>query len=223
MGAVSRVAEELIGPGGQVIDLEAGEQVFHEAMATPEPTDKPDYPAPPRKDYGLKPDGTPKLAAGRPRKNADDKPRTTSKVTPPPAKPKANAKAADPGPAGDYTETLQSFGSAVWLGLAALPLTHTQALGAVWKHQLPAQVQAWNAAAQADPGVRRAVEKLSTGPTWMIGVAIATAPLVGAAVAIVRDPQVRADLAKQTQDEFSEFLKSAAPEQAEPETEKAAA
>lgn len=219
--------EELIGPGGQVIDLEAGEQAFHEAMAAPEPSDKPDYPAPPRKDYGLKPDGTPKLAAGRPRKNADDKPRTTSKVTPPPAKPKggANAKAADVGPAGDYTETLTSFGSAVWLGLAALPITHMQALGAVWKHQLPAQVQAWNAAAQADPGVRRAVEKLSTGPTWMIGVAIATAPLVGAAVAIVRDPQVRADLAKQTQDEFSDFLKSAAPEetaQAEPEMAAAA-
>ena len=65
------------------------------------------------------------------------------------------------------------------------------------------------------------VEKLSAGPTWVIGIAIATAPLAGAAVAIIRDPVVRADLAKQTQDEFAEFLKSAQAEQ--PEQEKAAA
>jgi len=214
------VAEELLGPDGQPVDLDAAEQAFHEAMAAPEPDEQPDYPAPPRKDYGTKPDGTPKLAAGRPRKSAADKPRTTSKVPPPP-KAKAGGKEQ---PAGDYTETLTSFGSAVWLGLAAVPVAHAQALGAVWKHQLPAQVRAWNAAAQQDAGVRRMVEKLSAGPTWVIGVAIATAPLAGAAVAIIRDPQVRADLAKQTQDEFADFLKSAAPEQpAEPEAEKAAA
>lgn len=217
------MAEELLGPDGQAVDLDAAEQQFHEAMAAPEPGEPPEYPAPPRRDYGTKADGSPKLAAGRPRKDAADKPRTTGKVTPPPAK--AKNTGGKEQPAADYTDTLSSFGSAVWLGLAAVPVAHAQALGAVWKHQLPAQVQAWNAAAQQDPGVRRMVEKLSAGPTWVIGVAIATAPLAGAAVAIIRDPKVRADLAAQTQAEFAEFLKSAAPEQeaAEPEAEKAAA
>jgi len=202
------VAEQLIGPDGQPVDLDAAEQDFHAAMAAPEPDEKPDYPAPPKRDYGTTADGRPKLAAGRPRKSAAEKPRTAGKV---PSQP-ARAKPGKELPAADYTESLTSFGSAVWMGLAAVPLTHAQALGAVWKHQLPAQVAAWNAAAQQDPGVRRAVENLSAGPTWVVGIAIATAPLVGAAVAIVRDPDVRTQLAEQTRAEFAEFLKSASPE-----------
>jgi len=214
------VAEELLGPDGKAIDLDAAEQDFHAAMAAPEPDDKPDYPAPPKRDYGTKDDGTPKLAAGRPRKSAAEKPRTAGKVPAPPAKAKGKEL-----PPGDYAESLTSFGSAVWMGLAAIPVSHAQALGAVWKLQLPAQVQAWNAAAQQDAGVRRAVEKLAGGPTWMVGIAIATAPLVGAGIAIVRDPAVRTQLAEQTRAEFAEFLKSASPDHAEvdPESERAAA
>jgi hypothetical protein len=213
------MAEELLGPDGKAIDIDAAEQDFHAAMAAPEPDQAPDYPAPPQRDYGTKEDGTPKKAAGRPRTSAE-KPRTTGKVPPPPAKGKSAGKDQ---PAADYTETLTSFGSAVWMGLAALPVTHAQALAAVWKHQLGAQVHAWNAAAQQDPGVRRAVEKLSAGPTWVVGIAIATAPLVGAGVAIMRDPQIRADLAKQTRAEFAEFLSSAAAEGEAAEPERAAA
>lgn len=214
------MAEQLLGPDGQPVDIDAAERDFHEAMAAPEPGEQPDYPAPPKRDYGTKEDGTPKLAAGRPRKTGADKPRTAAKVPPAPAKAKASGSKE---PAADYTEILTSFGSAVWMGLAALPVTHAQALGAVWKHQLPAQVHAWNAAAQQDAGVRRMVEKLAGGPTWMVGIAIATAPLVGAGIAIVRDPEVRAQLAEQTREEFGAFLKTASAEQAGAEPEMAAA
>ena len=144
------MAEELLGPDGQPVDLDAAEADFHAAMAAPEPDEKPDYPAPPKKDYGVKADGTPKLAAGRPRRTGDDKPRTAGKV---PAPPKAKAGPKDTTPAGDYTEVLTSFGKAVWLGLAAVPVSHAQAFGSIWLHQLPVQVHAWNAAAQQDPGV----------------------------------------------------------------------
>jgi hypothetical protein len=202
--------EELLGPDGQPVDLDAAEQAFNEAMAAPEPDEQPDYPAPPRRDYGTKEDGTPKRAAGRPRKTAADKPRAGKVPDPPPAK----ARNAGGKVTTDYAEVLAGFGQAVWMGLAAVPLPHAQALGAVWRHQLPAQVQAWNVAAQQDAGVRRGVEKLAGGPTWVIGVAIATAPLVGAGVAIMRDPDIRADLAEQTRAEFGEFLKSASADQA---------
>jgi hypothetical protein len=210
------MAELLIGPDGSPVDVDAAEEAFNAAMAAPAPGEQPDYPAPPRRDYGTKADGTPKRAAGRPRKDPADKARTVRALPPPPVKDKAKGGGSRPV-TDDYSEALNNFGAAVWMGLAAIPVPHTQALGAVWKHQLPAQVQAWNLAAQQDPGVRHAVEKLSSGPTWLIGIAVATAPLVGAAVAIVRDPQVRADLAQQTQAEFAEFLKSATPENAEKE------
>jgi hypothetical protein len=219
------MANVLLGPDGQEVDVDAAEQEFHAALATPEPDEKPDYPAPPRRDYGVKDDGTPKLAAGRPRKTAADRPRAGKVPDPPPAKPKNAGKDLPPG---DYTEKLTSFGNGIWMGLAALPLDHARAFGAVWKIQLPAQVAAWNVAAQQDAGVRRAVEKLAGGPTWIIGVAIATAPLVGAGIAIVQDPAVRAELAGQTTAEFAAFLKSASPQDdqtefAEPESERAAA
>ena len=215
-------AEQMLGPGGEPVDIDAAEKSFHGAMAAPEPGEQPDYPAPPRRDYGTKEDGTPKRAAGRPRKTSAERPRAGKVPDPPPAKPRNAAKDLPPG---DYTAQLASFGQGVWMGLAAIPLAHAQAFAGVWKIQLPAQVAAWNAAAQQDPGVRRAVEKLAGGPAWMVGVAIATAPLVGAGIAIVQYPEVRAQLAEQTRAEFADFLKLAAADHAaaDPETERAAA
>lgn len=210
------MAEQLLGPDGQPVDLDAAEQKFNEAMAAPADGEKPDYPPPPPRDkgFGVKSDGTPRqrrAGPGRPR--GDDKARTAKSVP-------AAAKARGPaGPPGDYTQTLQGFGQAVWMAAASVPVPHVRAIAAVWQVQLDAQVDAWNKAAQADANVRRMVERLQGGPMWMVGVAVATAPVVGGAVAIMRDEKIRAELAAQTEADFEKLIKTyaaAQEKQAEP-------
>jgi hypothetical protein len=218
------MAETLIGPdgGALALDADAAEQAFHAAMAAPEPGDSPDYPAPPRKDtsapYGRKADGTPHAKPGRKPRTAADKPRTARNVPEPPAKPGGKGTGSQPVTT-DYSAMLADFGQAVWMGLASIG--PTRAYAAVWKMSLPAEVQAWNQAAQQNATVRGYVEKLAAGPTWVVGVAIATAPLFGGVVAVLRDPGARAQLARQTEEDFTAFLKANMP--AEPEPEKAAA
>ena len=210
--------EQLLGPDGQPLDVEGAEQAFAQAMAAPVDGDEvPEYPAPPRKDpapFGVKADGSPRQRKPGPGRGnrAEDKPRTARSVPKTPAKGKPAAESDR-----DYTDTLTGFGSAVWMGLASVPVKHSQAFAAVWQAQLPAQVAAWNKAAQQDATVRRMVEKLEGGPTWVIGVAIATAPLVGGALAIVRDPQARDQLAARTGEEFAGFLEAYQPAEAEAE------
>jgi len=214
------MAEQLLGPDGKPVDLDAAEQQFNEAMSAPAGGEKPDYPAPPHKDpeapFGRLPDGTPrKRRAGPGRPRNDDKARTAKSV---PAA--ARARGSGPaGPPGDYTETLQGFGQAVWMAAASVPVPHVRALAAVWQVQLDAQVDAWNKAAQADANVRRMVERLQGGPMWVVGVAVATAPLAGGAIVIMRDEKIRAELAAQTEAEFEKLIKTyaaAQEKQAEP-------
>jgi hypothetical protein len=207
------MAEQLLGPDGQPVDLAAAEDTFNAAMAAPADGEKPDYPAPPRRDeeapFGRKADGTPRARRAGPGRPRDDKARTGSvPKAPPKGKPGAPA-----GPPGDYTEVLSGFGQAVWMALAAVPVPHTQAFAAVWQVQLDAEVAAWNTAAQQDANVRRAVERLAGGPTWIVGVAVATAPLVGGAIALARDEKIRGELAEQTQAEFGKLIGKMAAEQ----------
>jgi hypothetical protein len=203
----------LLGPDGQPVDLGAAEDTFNAAMAAPANGEAPDYPAPPRKDeeapFGRKADGTPRARRAGPGRPRDDKART-GPVPKPAAKGKAGAPA---GPPADYTEVLSGFGQAVWMALAAVPVPHTQAFAAVWQVQLDAEVAAWNTAAQQDANVRRAVERLAGGPTWIVGVAVATAPLVGGAIALARDEKIRGELAAQTRGEFGKLIGKMAAEQ----------
>jgi hypothetical protein len=67
------------------------------------------------------------------------------------------------------------------------------------------------------------VQRLEGGPVWLVGIAIATAPLVGAAVAIARDGKIRDELAATTREDFGKFLQAAQPAEAEAEPEPAAA
>lgn len=214
--------EQLLGPDGNPVDLDEAERQFAESMAAPVNGDQPDYPAPPRKEeapFGLKADGTPRLRrAGPGRGNRDDKARTAKSVPAAPAK----GKAAPEGPPGDYTETLQGFGQAVWMAMASVPVPHVRALAAVWEVQLDPQVEAWNKAAQMDANVRRMVEKLQGGPMWVVGVAVATAPIVGGAAVIMRDEKIRAELAEHTEQTFDKLMKSYADKQ-EKQAEPAAA
>jgi len=85
---------------GTPVDVEAAERQFEAAMAAPDPgrpAEPPDYPAPPRRDYGLTADGSrPKQAQGRPRKTDADRPRTGK--APASGKPGGGRAAAAPLP-----------------------------------------------------------------------------------------------------------------------------
>lgn len=62
------MGETLTGPGGKQIPVDPADQAFAGAMAAPEPGQRPDYPAPKRRDpeapHGRNDDGTPKAPYG---------------------------------------------------------------------------------------------------------------------------------------------------------------
>ena len=120
-------------------------------------------PAPPKKDpapYGYKADGTPKKAAGRPRKDKANAPRVQS--------PK---KAA--GAKRDYTKDLTGLVQTLWGATAAFAPADA---GAIQVHG-PGLVKAWNDLAQENSQVARGIEWLTTGSAYGAAV-MATAPLV---------------------------------------------
>lgn len=203
------MAETLTMPDGTPVDIDAAEQVFHAAMAAPEPDETPDYPAPPRKD----PAAPPKPARGR--KTGDDQPRTAKRVPAAPGK----GKTADV-PLQDFTKGLTDVGTAVWVGLAGLPWTRPYSV--LWKAQLPAQVNAWNNAAAENAQVRAKVAKIASGEgnLWILGVALATAPLAGGVVALLGDREVRAQFAAQAEADLDAWMKANMPQ---PEDEPAPA
>jgi hypothetical protein len=210
-------------PDGTPVDVDAANEAFTAAMAAPANGEAPEYPAPPRKPvapFGYKADGTARQRRPGPgARRKEDAPRTAKTVPAAPAK----GKSVPPGEARDYTATLAGAGQAVWMGMAAVPVPHVQAFAAVWAKQLDAQVGAWNQAAQQDARVAAMVQRLEGGPVWLVGIAIATAPLVGAAVAIARDGKIRDELAATTREDFGKFLQAAQPAEAEAEPEPAAA
>ncbi|MBO2460980.1 hypothetical protein [Actinomadura violacea] len=120
-------------------------------------------PAPPKKSaeapYGYKPDGTPKKAAGRPRKDRASQPRVQ-------APKKTEAKK-------DYTEELTGLVQTLWMATAAFAPADA---GAIQVHGSNV-VKAWNDLAQENSQVAKGIEFLTTGS--MYGAVVATtAPLV---------------------------------------------
>jgi hypothetical protein len=120
-------------------------------------------PAPPKKDpeapYGRKDDGTPKKAAGRPRKDRASQPRVQ-------APKQAQAKK-------DYTEDLTGLVQTLWMATAAFAPADA---GAIQVHGSNV-VKAWNDLAQENASVAKGIEFLTTGS--MYGAVVATtAPLV---------------------------------------------
>lgn len=134
------------------------------AAADAEPAEeKKKAPAPPKKDpapYGYKADGTPKKAAGRPRKDTANKPRVQS--------PK---KAA--GAKRDYTADLTGLVQTLWGATAAFAPADA---GAIQVHG-PGMVKAWNDLAQENSQVARGIEWLTTGSAYG-AVVMTTAPLI---------------------------------------------
>lgn len=185
--------------GGDVVDIKAPVTVMDPAGFSDLPRREP---ADPDAPFGYRADGTPRKSNSG-RRPAADKARTTKSVPEPSEAKPASTRAAPV--ARDYTDELSGLASALWLGLAALPPTKGYAV--LVKAQTPALVPAWNTAAQQNATIRRGVEYLTaSGGTWIIGVAMASAPIAMGALALVRDPARRAELAAQTDRDLSEFL-----------------
>lgn len=130
-----------------------------------------EMPAPPKKDYGVKADGSPKRAAGRPRK--------AEKAEQPRMQAPTGQQAAAPR---DYTQPLAELTEGLWFLMAQLPPTQAQA--AILKAHRPSLVSGWNVAAQHNGMIRAGVEMLTGGGTWVAAVAMATAPFVMQSMAI---------------------------------------
>jgi hypothetical protein len=157
--------------------------------------------------HGLKADGTPRVKpAGPGRPKDDDKPRVAA-VT----QTADTGKVSGGGAGPDYSGALMAFGTSVWFAGSGVrgwqfgkrkardgsvrPLVSVPDLrpyAAVFHDQLPVQVAAWNEAAKQNPTVRGWVEKLAGGEgsvSWVLGVAVASAGLVGACAELAKAPQ----------------------------------
>lgn len=186
----------------------------HDAAAAEEPAAEP----PPRVSwlnedgsprYGLKADGTPrksKPGTGRPR--SDDKPRTTPQLPPGSESPAREKSRGTPG--RDYTDDIGAALSMAWMGMASIPFTRAHA--AIVRAHTPALVPAWNTAAQHNATIRGYIEKMSGDGNlaWVIPVTVVTTPLVIGMWQVTRDPQLRAELAAQTEKEFRAFIREQA-------------
>lgn len=187
-------------------------------------------PAPPRRDpeaphgrapdgqayapYGLKADGTPRMKpAGPGRPARAEQPRTTTVAV---AAPQGGSQAAG---GKDYAGDLADLADTVWImasglkggRLLFLPVPDARPYAAVWHAASPQQVAAWNQAAKQSPEVRKYVEKLSGEGSWswVVGVAVATAGLLGAVTEMARAPaEVKAAAIEANDAHMQAYLKA---------------
>lgn len=215
------------------VDMAFRAALEHDAAVSP-----PEIPAPPRlaasddpaaphgrnadgspiAPYGLKADGTPRLKpAGPGRGHRGD---TTPRIQKTGGRHAAPAARPDPAPgtATDYHDDLAGFASGVWMlaanckgeKLGPLRIPDLRAYAHAWHITAPGMVNAWNVAAQKNETVRGYVEKLSGEGSWawVIGVALASAPFVGAVAELRKNPELRAEFAELTDTELDEFTKA---------------
>lgn len=181
-------------------------------LAAPPPRQDRDLEAPhgraedgtPLAPFGVKGDGSPRLKPGRPSsKDPAERPRVINAAASPASSGSAasssSAAPAKTTAAEDYTEDLIGFGMSVWLGascirggkLGPIRLPDVRPYALVLHEEIPRQAAVWNVAAQQNATVREYVKKLSADGslTWMLGVGIAAAGLVGACVELGRAEQ----------------------------------
>jgi hypothetical protein len=202
--------EGLATEDGTALGLDPAEQEFARAMAAPEP-DEPEHPAPPKRQqpagdapYGYKADGTPKKAAGRPRKA-----RVTDAPPAEPEKPARGAKAAEPKPS--YAQPLTELTSALWMVLAAAPVppeglrVKIRAQAKVLKANQPGLVKGLDIMAQNNGTIRRGVEALTMGSAgWVLPAVMAVSPFAVQTAQLWRmDPADLAGLAEETEKEWA--------------------
>lgn len=202
--------EGLATEDGKVIDLDQAEAEFHRAMAAPEP-DEPQAAAPPKRaadpeaPYGRKVDGTPKKApGGRPAR-----PRVTE------SKPVTAEKPGKGKPVeADYTQPLAEFTSALWMILAAAPVSaeglrvKVRAQAKILRDCQPGLCKGVNLMAQHNGTIRRGVEALTMGNAgWVLPAVMAVAPFAVQSAQIWRtDPAELVSLAAEIEAEWAEQL-----------------
>jgi hypothetical protein len=152
--------------------------------------------------WGTKADGSPRKSRPGPgRGGKDGKARTE---TPPPP---GTAGGGGSTPARSYREELEGASTVIWLGLAMTPPTRPYAT--LWASQSEGQVAAWDKAAQASPAVRGFVERYLAGGShlaWIGPVALSTIPLAAGVGALLRNPELRAQLAAQAEADLGAYM-----------------
>lgn len=176
-------------PDGKSVDIEAAELTFAAAMAQPET----DVPAPPKMTAEEKEQikaEAPKRTRGRPGKA--ERARTTA----------APAQKTDK----DFSEEISGITTGIWLTTASIP--YTQAFAPVIKLNQPALVAQLNQAAQNNSQVRGYVEKLGSGGggLWVLGLGVTCANMAMQTVQIMKDPELRRQMAEQTRQDLQDFL-----------------
>ena len=181
------MTEGLQTTDGKALELAAAEQSFNAAMAAPEG----DVPAPRKMTPEQKETLRNEPKRTRTRTAKADKARTAPK-----------SERVDK----DFTEDLQGLTTGVWLTAASIP--PTQAYAAIVKINQPALVASLNQGAQNNATVRGYVEKASSGGggLWMVSLGVTTANMAIQAMQLMKSPDLRKQLAEQTQTELKQYL-----------------
>jgi hypothetical protein len=184
------MSEGLQTPDGKAIELAAAERTFAEAMSAPET----DVPAPKKMSAAQKEQVKAEPKRTRTRRTPAEKARTA------PVSQKVDK---------DYTEDIAGITTGVWLTAASLP--PTQSYAALIKLNQPALVASLNQGAQNNSTVRGYVEKLSSGSggMWMVSLGVTTANMAMQGLQLMRSPELRKQMAEQTQAELKQYLADA--------------
>lgn len=148
-------------------DVQAAADAFHRAQANDPLSD--DTRRPPKRPVADKTDPgyTPNPKRGRPRKGSPEASRTTDKP------PVDKTKPLEPK---DFSGSLQATADMLWMGASALPVVGpvVAPYAAVFHANTPQLVQAVNAGAQVNHGVRNFCERMTSGEgnAWVLGLAV---------------------------------------------------
>jgi hypothetical protein len=161
--------------------------------------------ATPDAPWGFKGDGTPRKGPpgpGRPRKDKAADPRTEPPGTP--GQEAGKSQAVEPV---TYAQQVNDALMLGWIVMASVPPVRPQA--AILHDGIPGMVPAWDKAAQQNTTVRKYVLKLSGEGSWawIVPVVLTTLPVVlGMWQATIAGPEIRKQLAGQTQIDLQAFL-----------------
>lgn len=197
------MAEGLLLPDGSapaaVVDVENGEADFARMMAgASEGVSGPaeNEPAAPPKREPREP-SQPKR--GRPTKDVRARTRDAKATD-------TKAGKAAALPPKDFRADLNAVGDGLWIAASSIPVAAPYA-ALVHLHQ-PSLVDAINQGAQVNPGVRNAVEKLTsgTGSAWALQLALVGANIAMQGWAIAKDPQLRQQLVESNAAQIQQYM-----------------
>jgi hypothetical protein len=191
-------------PAAAAVDAENGEADFNRLMATAsEGVSGPDSaePAPLPKREPADPD---KPRRGRPTKDVRARTRNSK---PGEGKPGKDGKPAELTPK-DFKSDLTAIGDGLWISLSMIPVTAPYA--ALVHMQQDGLVSAINEGAQVNPGVRNAVEKLTsgTGSAWALQLGLIGANICMQGWQLMKDPDLRRQLTEANTAQVQQYMQA---------------